>query len=306
MRGKLSKKIKIEQNFVGERLDVFATNFLQAPSRSYVKNLIENGKIVVNGSAQKAGYALRANDEVEFFETQPQPIEAKPQEVDFKIVYEDQDLLVVDKPQGLVVHPCQGTKDGTLVNGLLARVKDLSGINGKLRPGIVHRLDKNTSGLMLVAKNDFAHVALAEMIKNKTVSRKYLALLEGVVWEDEGHIENYLARDKKDRKKYAVSSEGKLAISNFKVVKRFQNCSLVEFSLVTGRTHQIRVHAAFIGHPVVGDEVYGKAQKGLNGQLLHSYSLQFNHPRTGKSMSFTSPLPDYFEDYISKQKEFKV
>ena len=301
----MKKVTQIQNKDAGKRLDVFATAFLNAPSRSFVKNLIEAQKILVNGSAVKAGYILKDGDKVEFLQSQPEPIEAKAEEVDFKIVYEDPDLLVVDKPQGLVVHPCQSTKSGTLVNGLLAKVKDLSGINGKLRPGIVHRLDKNTSGLMLVAKNDFAHVELAKMIKEKSVKRKYLALLDGIVWENSGHIENFLARDPKNRKKYAVSTAGKLAISNFVVKKRYETCSLVEFSLVTGRTHQIRVHSAFIGHPVVGDELYGKAVKDLRGQLLHSYSLEFRHPRTGEEMKFLSPLPDYFESYIAKLKGFQ-
>lgn len=301
----MKKVTQIQNEDAGKRLDVFATAFLNAPSRSFVKNLIEAQKILVNGSAVKAGYILKGGDKVEFLQSQPEPIEAKAEEVDFKIVYEDPDLLVVDKPQGLVVHPCQSTKSGTLVNGLLAKVKDLSGINGKLRPGIVHRLDKNTSGLMLVAKNDFAHVELAKMIKEKSVKRKYLALLDGIVWENSGHIENFLARDPKNRKKYAVSATGKLAISNFVVKKRYETCSLVEFSLVTGRTHQIRVHSAFIGHPVVGDELYGKAVRGLRGQLLHSYSLEFRHPRTGEEMKFLSPLPDYFESYIAKLKGFQ-
>ena len=301
----MKKVTQIQNEDAGKRLDVFATAFLNAPSRSFVKNLIEAQKILVNGLAVKAGYILKDGDKVEFLQSQPEPIEAKAEEVDFKIVYEDPDLLVVDKPQGLVVHPCQSTKSGTLVNGLLAKVKDLSGINGKLRPGIVHRLDKNTSGLMLVAKNDFAHVELAKMIKEKSVKRKYLALLDGIVWENSGHIENFLARDPKNRKKYAVSATGKLAISNFVVKKRYENCSLVEFSLVTGRTHQIRVHSAFIGHPVVGDELYGKAVKGLRGQLLHSYSLEFRHPRTGEEIKFLSPLPDYFENYIAKLKGFQ-
>ena len=301
----MKKVTQIQNEDAGKRLDVFATAFLNAPSRSFVKNLIEAQKILVNGLAVKAGYILKVGDKVEFLESQPEPIEAKAEEVDFKIVYEDSDLLVVDKPQGLVVHPCQSTKSGTLVNGLLAKVKDLSGINGKLRPGIVHRLDKNTSGLMLVAKNDFAHVELAKMIKEKSVKRKYLALLDGIVWENSGHIENFLARDPKNRKKYAVSATGKLAISNFVVKKRYETCSLVEFSLVTGRTHQIRVHSAFIGHPVVGDELYGKVVRGLRGQLLHSYSLEFRHPRTGEEMKFLSPLPDYFENYIAKLKDFQ-
>ena len=260
----------------------------------------------MNGKIVKAGYSLKIGDEVCLDLKPPKPLEAIPQEVDFDIIFEDDDLIVINKPQGLVVHPCQSTKDGTLVNGLLNRIGNLSGINGVLRPGIVHRLDKDTAGLMIVAKNDFSHKALSQMIKDKSVERKYLALLDGVIWENSGTIENFLARDPKNRMKYAVSKSGKLAISNFKVKKRYQNATLVEFSLVTGRTHQIRVHSAFIGHAVVGDDVYGKHVKGLNGQLLHSYSLKFLHPRTHKEMFFTSELPEYFQNYLNNLQEYKI
>ena len=302
----MTKTLKIDEKDVGQRLDKYINGLFSDFSRSFIQNLIENGQILVNNKKVKTGEKLKLGDSVSVDFVPPKPLEAKPQMIDFTIVYEDSDLLVIDKPQGLVVHPCQTTKEGTLVNGLLEKVKDLSGINGVLRPGIVHRLDKNTSGLMLVAKNDFTHNELAQMIAKKEVKRKYYALLDGVVWDNEGKIETYLARDKKDRKKYAVSSDGKLAISLYKVVKRFANATLVEFSLVTGRTHQIRVHSAYIGHPVIGDDVYGKADKKLKGQLLHSHSLEFVHPRTKKEMAFTSPLPDYFENYISTLKPYEI
>lgn len=302
----MTKTLKIDEKDVGQRLDKYINGLFSDFSRNFIQNLIENGQILVNNKKVKTGERLKLGDNVSVDFVPPKPLEAKPQMIDFTIVYEDSDLLVIDKPQGLVVHPCQTTKEGTLVNGLLEKVKDLSGINGVLRPGIVHRLDKNTSGLMLVAKNDFTHNALAEMIAKKEVKRKYYALLDGVVWDNEGKIETYLARDKKDRKKYAVLSDGKLAISLYKVVKRFATATLVEFSLVTGRTHQIRVHSAYIGHPVIGDDVYGKADKKLKGQLLHSHSLEFIHPRTKKEMSFTSPLPDYFENYISTLKPYEA
>lgn len=302
----MTKTLKIDEKDVGQRLDKYINGLFSDFSRNFIQNLIENGQILVNNKKVKTGERLKLGDNVSVDFVPPKPLEAKPQMIDFTIVYEDSDLLVIDKPQGLVVHPCQTTKEGTLVNGLLEKVKDLSGINGVLRPGIVHRLDKNTSGLMLVAKNDFTHNALAEMIAKKEVKRKYYALLDGVVWDNEGKIETYLSRDKKDRKKYAVSSDGKLAISLYKVVKRFATATLVEFSLVTGRTHQIRVHSAYIGHPVIGDDVYGKADKKLKGQLLHSHSLEFIHPRTKKEMSFTSLLPDYFENYISTLKPYEV
>lgn len=301
----MTKKIKVDENHVGERLDKFVSGLFSDFSRSFIQNAIENGQILINSKPVKSGEKIKLGDEISIDLVEPKPLEAQAEDIDFRIVYEDSDLLVVDKPQGLVVHPCQSTKSGTLVNGLLNRVKDLSGINGVLRPGIVHRLDKNTSGLMLVAKNDFTHNALADMIAKKDVKRKYYALLDGVVWENEGRIENFLSRDKKDRKKYAVSSDGKKAISLYRVVKRYQNATLVEFCLVTGRTHQIRVHSAYLGHPVIGDDVYGKPDKKLAGQLLHSHSLEFVHPRTKKEMSFESPLPDYFENYMAKLQPFE-
>lgn len=297
--------IKVGENSTGERLDRFVSGLFGDFSRSFIQNAIENGQILINSKKVKTGEKVKTGDEISIDFAEPKPLEAKAEDIDFRIVYEDSDLLVVDKPQGLVVHPCESTKSGTLVNGLLSKVKDLSGINGVLRPGIVHRLDKNTSGLMLVAKNDYAHNMLADMIAKKEVKRKYYALLDGVVWDNEARIETFLARDKKDRKKYAVSSEGKLAISLYRVVKRYQTATLVEFSLVTGRTHQIRVHSAYLGHPVIGDEVYGKPDKKLKGQLLHSHSLEFDHPRTKKEMAFESPLPDYFEEYISKLQPFE-
>lgn len=301
----MTKTIKVDENHVGERLDKFISGLFGDFSRSFIQNAIGNGQILVNNKKVKTGEKIKLGDEILIDFVEPKPLEVQAQDIDFTIVYEDSDLLVIDKPQGLVVHPCESTKDGTLVNGLLTKVKDLSGINGVLRPGIVHRLDKNTSGLMLVAKNDFSHNALADMIAKKDVKRKYFALLDGVVWDNEGKIETFLSRDKKDRKKYAVSNEGKKAISLYHVVKRYQNATLVEFSLVTGRTHQIRVHSAYLGHPVIGDDVYGKPDKGLNGQLLHSHSLEFVHPRTKKEMAFEAPLPDYFQKYISKLQPFE-
>ena len=264
--------------------------------------MIEDGNVTLNGKMVKAGAKGKIGDKVEYQIDEVKPLEAKAEDVDFDIVYEDSDLIVINKPQGLVVHPCSSTKEGTLVNGLLYRIKDLSGINGVLRPGIVHRLDKNTSGLMIVAKNDKAHVSLAAQIKDKTCKRKYLALVNGHFKNDKGHIETYIERDKKDRKKMAVSDKGKLAITNYKVKERYDKFDLVEFSLQTGRTHQIRVHCKALGHTIVGDDVYGKAEKNLNGQLLHSYSLEFVHPSTGKIMNFTIELPQHFKDYLSKQK----
>ena len=284
------------------RLDVLMAEMLPDLTRSRIKNLIDEGSILLDGKVVKAGEKVRLGQIVEYSIVEAQPLEAKAEDIDFEIVFEDSDLLVINKPQGLVVHPCSSTKEGTLVNGLLFKVKDLSGINGVLRPGIVHRLDKNTSGLMLVAKNDFAHVSLAQQIKNKTCKRKYLALVEGHLKEDQGHIETFIERDKKDRKKMAVSSQGKSAITDYKVIDRFEKYDLVEFSLQTGRTHQIRVHCKMMGHPIVGDDVYGHSVKGLAGQLLHSYSITFVHPRTANVMTFEREIPQYFLDYLKKLK----
>ena len=285
-----------------QRLDVVFNKHYENMTRSHIKLLIDNDEILLNNKSVKAGEKVRAGDVVSFDFEEEKPLEVEPEDIDFDIVYQDSDLLVVNKPQGLVVHPCASTKDKTLVNGLLYRIKDLSGINGVLRPGIVHRLDKNTSGLMLVAKNDFAHVSLAKQIKDKTCQRKYLALCEGLFKDSEGRIETYIERSKTDRKKMAVSDKGKLAITNYRVVKEFRDKSLVEFSLQTGRTHQIRVHCKMINHPIVGDDVYGKVVDGLNGQLLHSYFIKFVHPRTNKEMSFEIGLPDYFSKYLEKLK----
>ena len=286
----------------GQRFDNVVLSQLSEFTRSRIKQLIDQGCVLLDNKIVKAGTKAKIGQRVSYQIEEVKPLEAKAQEIDFEIVYQDNDLLVVNKPQGLVVHPCSSTKEGTLVNGLLHKVKDLSGINGVLRPGIVHRLDKNTSGLMLVAKNDIAHVSLAQQIKDKTCKRKYFALVEGHLKNREGIIQTFIDRDKKDRKKMAVSDKGKLAITNYKVIQSYDGYDFVEFSLQTGRTHQIRVHCKMKGHPVVGDDVYGHAVKELNGQLLHSYSISFIHPTTQKEMTFEIGLPEYFEKYLSKLK----
>lgn len=295
------KTFKIEK--AGGRLDVFLQSELPHFSRSHIKNLIEKNCVFVNEKSVKSGYKLRENDVVKVIIKEPQKISTAEEDVPFDIVFEDDDVVVVNKPQGLVVHPCASTKSGTLVNGLLHRVKNLSGINGVLRPGIVHRLDKDTSGLLVVAKNDKAHVALQQQIKNKTAKRVYLAILEGNLKDDSGEIITKIARDKKDRKKMAVADVGREAVTDYRVLERLKNACLVEFSLKTGRTHQIRVHSKFLGHPVVGDKVYGKEVKGLGGQLLHAVRLSFVHPTTLKEVTFEAPLPDYFEKYLEKLRK---
>lgn len=294
----------VEKTDVLKRLDVVFNEKFNQYTRSHIKALIDDSKIRLNNKSCKAGEKVKEGDEVEYNFEDVKPLEAKPEDIDFEIVHEDSDLIVVNKPQGLVVHPCASTKDGTLVNGLLYKIKDLSGINGVLRPGIVHRLDKNTSGLMVVAKNDKAHLSLAKQIKEKTCKRQYIALCDGIFKEKSGHIETYLERSKSDRKKITVSNKGKLAITNYKVIKEYplSKKSLVEFELKTGRTHQIRVHCKMLGHSIIGDDVYGKAEKQLNGQLLHSYKLSFLHPSTQKEMTFEIKLPDYFQNYIGKLK----
>ena len=294
----------IEMGEAGKRLDVVFNERFPQLTRSHIKKLIEEGTILLNNSQRKAGEKVREGDRVAYSYEENKPLSAEAEDIDFDIVYEDKDLIVVNKPQRLVVHPCASTKSGTLVNGLLYKIKDLSGINGVLRPGIVHRIDKNTSGLMVVAKNDFAHLSLAKQIKDKTCKRNSIALCGGVFGKTEGKIETFIERSKSDRKKMAVSDKGKKAVTNYKVIKVYPNSkkTLVEFSLETGRTHQIRVHCKTMNHPIVGDDVYGKTDKKLKGQLLHSYKITFVHPRTSQEMTFEVDLPDYFKDYIKDLK----
>ncbi len=272
-------------------------------TRSAVKKLADEGNVTVNGKTMKAGQILRVGTEVEILIPDPEPICAVPEDIPVEIVYEDADIAVVNKPQGMTVHAGAGNHEGTLVNALLFRLRHLSGINGKLRPGIVHRIDKDTSGLLVVAKNDAAHLSLSAQIAEKTCKREYLALLEGVVKEDNGTVSTEMGRDPKDRLKMAVLPEGKgrVAVTDFFVEQRFASNTLVRFSLHTGRTHQIRVHAKHMGHPVVGDPLYGykKQRFALDGQLLHAFRLTLTHPVTGERMCFEAPLPDYFERVLT-------
>lgn len=284
-----------------ERLDVYLTEKLNK-TRSAVKKLIADGLITVNGKTEKAGKVVKCGDEISATLPDPVPLDLTPENLPLDIVYQDEDVAVINKAQGVTVHAGNGTHGSTLVNALLYHLDSLSGINGVIRPGIVHRIDKDTSGLLVVAKNDAAHLSLSDQIKNKTCARIYYALVEGVVKTDKGEIETYIGRSDKNRTMMAVTDHGRKAITDYETVKRFSSYTLMRFSLKTGRTHQIRVHCKYIGHPIVGDPVYGyKTQKfKLNGQLLHAAELAFNHPRTGERMTFTAPLPDYFEAVLKK------
>lgn len=295
----------VQEENSGDRLDVFVGEVAQS-SRSNAQKRIKKGLVTLNGKTEdKVSRMLKIGDNVGVTIVAPEPIELIPQDIPLDIVYQDEYLAVINKQQGLTVHPAGGSYTDTLVNALLYHIKDLSGINGDIRPGIVHRLDKDTSGLMVVAKNDFAHVNLSQQIASKECRRIYYALTEGVFKEDSGVIDQPLFRSKTDRKKIAVDPDGRQAITLFNVVERFAANTLVRFELKTGRTHQIRVHSAFIGHPIVGDKVYGfkKQRFDLNGQLLHSKEITFTHPKTGESMHFDSELPDYFRRILSVLKK---
>ena len=266
-------------------------------TRSAVKKLAEEGHLFVDDVPVKAGHAVKAGNRVRLDVPPPHPIRAQPEDIPVDVLYEDGDIAIVNKPRGMAVHAGAGRVDGTLVNALLFRLKSLSSINGEIRPGIVHRIDKDTTGLLVVAENDAAHLSLAAQIADKTCNREYLALLEGVVKEDTGRIETNIGRDPKDRLKMAVLPVGgRRAVTEYRVVERFRANTLVHFILKTGRTHQIRVHAKYLGHPVVGDPVYGykKQRFELEGQLLHAFRLTLTHPRTGERMQFEAPLPDDF------------
>lgn len=287
----------------GERLDRFLTRQEAALSRSHLQKWIEDGRVTVGGKARKANYKLRLGDAVEVDVPEAKPVEIAPEAIELDILYEDAHLIVVNKRRGMVVHPAAGHYSGTLVNALLAHCTDLSGINGELRPGIVHRLDKDTSGVMLAAKSDTAHVSLAQQIKDKTAERTYLAIVHGNLKEESGVIEGNIGRHAADRKKMAVvASGGKPATTLFRVLERFGAYTLVECRLRTGRTHQIRVHMTQIGHPLVGDPKYGAIRSpfSIAGQALHSASLCFSHPVTGAPMAFEAPLPEDMKQILTR------
>ncbi|MBF1697514.1 MAG: RluA family pseudouridine synthase [Streptococcus cristatus] len=296
-------EVRIEASVAGQRLDK-AVAELTDLSRSLANEQIKDGQILVNGQAKKAKYSVKEGDVISYELPEPEVVEYVPEDIPLEIVYQDEDVAVVNKPQGMVVHPSAGHTSGTLVNALMYHIKDLSGINGVLRPGIVHRIDKDTSGLLMIAKNDQAHVSLADELKDKKSLRKYWAIVHGNLPNDRGVIEAPIGRSEKDRKKQAVTVKGKPALTRFQVLERFGDYSLVELQLETGRTHQIRVHMAYIGHPVAGDEVYGprKTLKG-HGQFLHARTLGFTHPRTGEVLEFTAEAPAIFQETLAKLRQ---
>ena len=278
------EKIVVEDNNLKKRLDSYIVDKIQELSRTTVKRLIDEEKILVNGKKQKSSYRPEKGDCISIDTPEAHEIELEAQNIPVPVIYEDNDVIVVNKPKGMVVHPANGNPDGTLVNAILAMCKDsLSGIGGEIRPGIVHRLDKDTSGLLIVAKNDEAHIKMSKQIQDRQVTKKYIALVKGVISENEATIDLPIGRSTKDRKKMAVDAKGKNAITHFKVLKRYNNYTLLELKIDTGRTHQIRVHMSYIGHPVVGDSVYsnGKNEFGVEGQMLHARYLEFKHPITG-------------------------
>jgi len=288
-----------------ERLDVFAAKLTDL-SRSRIANLIEGNCVFVNGKAVSKNAKLHAGDIVKVTVPEPKEYEITPENIPLEIVYEDGDLLVVNKPKGMVVHPAAGNYEGTLVNALMYHCGDsLSGINGVMRPGIVHRIDKNTSGLLMVAKNDLAHSFLAEQIKEHTFTREYIAVVYGNIKNDEGNVNAPIGRHPVKRKQMAVVAKGgREAVTHYKVIERLNGFTYLALKLETGRTHQIRVHMAYLGHPVAGDDVYGpkKVITELGGQCLHAKKVGFIHPRTKEYMEFDSPIPDYFERFLNKKR----
>ena len=302
------KKFIVSVEDEGKRIDAYLASRNEELSRVAIQRLIDDEKILVNKKKTKASYKVQDGDLITLEEEQPKEVSLKAQEIPIEIIYEDKDIIVVNKPKGMVVHPANGNPDGTLVNAIMAVCKDsLSGIGGELRPGIVHRLDKDTSGVLIVAKNDKAHINMSEQIKEHKVEKTYIALVRGIVKENEASIDMPIGRSDKDRKKMAVKKNGKNAITHFKVLERFpkHNCTLLEIKIETGRTHQIRVHLSHIGYPVIGDEVYssGKNEWNVKGQCLHAKSLKFKHPITNKEMFLEAKIPDYLKNIIEDMEQ---
>lgn len=296
------EKLQITENEAGQRADVGLASLLEI-TRSNMQRLLEEGRAVKGSKVLKANYKLKQGDEIIVTLPEPQPLDVQPENIPLDIIYEDEDVVVVNKARGMVVHPAAGNYNGTLVNALLYHCRNLSGINGVIRPGIVHRLDKDTSGIMICAKNDAAHVSLSEQIQSKTAKRTYLAVVRGNIKTDSGVVETLIARDKNDRKKMAVvKDEGRNAVTEYEVMERFGKYTIVKCKLHTGRTHQIRVHMEYLGYPLVGDPKYSpkKTPFAINGQALHSLTLDFIHPRTGEQMHFEAPLPEDMHKIVTR------
>ena len=297
--------IEVKEN-ENKRLDAYISEVDEKLSRTTVKRLLDEGKILVNGKFPKASYKVSANDKIEIEIPEVKETKLEAQDIPVPIIYEDNDIIVVNKPKGMVVHPANGNPDGTLVNAILSMCKgSLSGIGGEIRPGIVHRLDKDTSGLLIVAKNDEAHMKMSKQIQDRKVEKRYIALVRGNVPDDEATIDMPIARSKVDRKKMAVDKNGKEAVTHFKVLKRYGNYTLLEIKIDTGRTHQIRVHMSYMGYPVVGDSVYssGKNEFRVEGQMLHARYLKFKHPISGKELNLEAPIPEYFQKVLNELDE---
>ncbi len=300
-------KYLITDSLAGERIDKGLSALIDYVSRTSLQKKIKDGKVTVNGKNCKASTILAEGDNVEIVLEKAEEPNILPEDIPLDILYEDRDVLVVNKPKNMVVHPSAGHYSGTLVNAVMYHCKDsLSGINGVLRPGIVHRIDMNTTGSVIICKNDNAHISIANQLKEHSINRRYLAIVTGKIKDDEGTIESFIGRDPKDRKKMAVTSSGKHAVTHYKVIERFDSYTYVECVLETGRTHQIRVHMASIGHPLLGDSVYGRESKNfknLEGQCLHAYILGFVHPSTGEYIETTAKIPEYFEDILMKLRK---
>lgn len=297
------KEFIIEEEYAKLRLDKAIALKYTDLSRTNIQKLIEEENVFVNDKKAKASYKVEVGDKIQIEEIEAKEISLKAQDIPLDVVYEDNDIIVVNKQKGLVVHPANGNPDGTLVNAIMSICKDsLSGIGGEIRPGIVHRLDKDTSGLIIIAKNDKAHIHLSEQIKNHEVKKTYIALVRGVIKENEATINMPIGRSEKDRKKMAVTKNGKNAITHFKVIKRYEKYTLLEIKIETGRTHQIRVHMSYIGYPIVGDTVYsnGKNPFGVTGQMLHAAKLTFKHPITNEELNLEAPLPEYFKEVLDR------
>ena len=296
----------VDDDFDSVRIDKALSVLAEGFTRSHIQALLDDNAVKVNGKAVTKSYKLSPGDEIVFVPPEPKELDITPENIPLDIVYEDDDLIVVNKPKGMVVHPAPGNYDGTLVNALMYHCQGrLSGINGVIRPGIVHRIDKDTSGLLIVAKNDFAHEKLALQIKEHSFARRYMAVVHGSFKDESGTVDAPIGRNPNDRKKMCVTQKNsRSALSRYEVVERFDGFTLLRVTLETGRTHQIRVHMAYIGHPVAGDMVYGPKNgiKKLNGQCLHAGFIGFTHPRDGRYMEFESPLPDYFKDFLKTLK----